>query len=154
MMSYRKVSAIVSLVMLSLVFMNVFAAFITPAQVSAAEGEEAVTIAGYEMVRTVGGLDTLAGIGIMAVSAFLLASAFAIWNNRQWEGVAIFALIADITLKFVNIMALLLAGGALTNSLLAVLLIAIEIGLIGVLARRHAANRKERKQARVVAVWT
>ena len=141
MLSYRKVSMMVSTILLSIVFMNVFAALVTPSIASVNAGDSNIP-AGYELIRTVGGLDTPIGLSVIVASTMLLVIALAIWQSRPWEIAAMFFLGADITLKLVNITALLATGGAFTDTLLAFGVILVEVGLIGVLYRRYTANRR------------
>lgn len=142
MVSRRKAMIVVSLVLFSLVFINLFAALATPPAVSAADGESAISpLFGAEMIRTIGGLNTPVGLGVMVVSAVFIMLGFGLWNERPWEVAAMFFLGADITLKIVNITAMLATGGAPADSLLALGVILVEMGLIGVLYRRYVANR-------------
>lgn len=134
---------ITSLVLFSLVFVNLFAALAAPPTVSAADGEGAVSaLAGTDMIRAIGALNTPVGLGVMIVSAVFIMLGFGLWNERPWEVAAMFFLGADITLKLVNIIALLATGGAFVDTLLAFGVILVEVGLIGVLYRRYTANRR------------
>ncbi|NJL56984.1 hypothetical protein HC928_18905 [bacterium] len=143
MIERSKATLVIGLVTLSIVFMNLFAAIAVPGIVSADEGTgQQAEIFGAEMLRTIGAFDTPVGLGVMVVSAVLLTMAFGLLNNRSWEVAAMFFLGADITLKLVNIAAMLATGGAFADTLLAFGIIAVEAGLIGVLFRRYVDNRR------------
>jgi len=128
---------IVAIVVIILGILNLFGVF-TPIQytnneiVTPNEFEEELPPAETELAQNVGGISSVTGLAVLAVSIAMIGISLGILGNQPWEKILMMVLIIDMLLKSINIVIqmMMVNNPSLENYLLALAIMAVEAVIV------------------------